>query len=124
VLVKPDERSHRLLRRAWRSAQRLAAEMDLLYVAPPGEPPRGEDRERLEALRRLSSILGAAFIVEEADDLAEAAAQVAAERGTTYILMGQPSPRNALTRLRESPAERIMRKLPGVDIRIVADPRA
>jgi two-component system sensor histidine kinase KdpD len=123
VLVKPDERSNRLLRRAWRSAQRLAAELDLLYVASPGEPPRGEDRERLEALRRLASILGATFIVEEADDLADAAARVAAERGTTYILMGQSSPRNALSRLRESPAERIMRKLPGVDIRIVADPR-
>ena len=59
VLVKPDDRCNRLVRRAWRSAQRLAAELDLLYVAPPGEPPRGEKRERVEALRRLASILGA-----------------------------------------------------------------
>jgi two-component system, OmpR family, sensor histidine kinase KdpD len=123
VLVKPDDRCNRLVRRAWRSAQRLAADLDLLYVAPPGEPPRGEERERVEALRRLASILGAAFVVEEGDDLAEAAARVATERGTTYVFMGQPQPRGPLERLRESTAERLMRKLPGVDVRIVADPR-
>jgi two-component system, OmpR family, sensor histidine kinase KdpD len=123
VLVKPDASCRRLVRRAWRSAQRLAAELDLLYVAPPGEPPRGELRENVEAVRRLASILGATFLVEEGDDLAEAAARVAAERGTTYVFIGQPSPRGPLERLRESPAERLMRKLPGVDVRIVAVPR-
>jgi two-component system sensor histidine kinase KdpD len=123
VLVRPDDRCNRLVRRAWRSAQRLAAELDLLYVAPPGEPPRGEQRERVEALRRLASILGAPLIVEEGEDLAEVAARVAGERGTTYVFMGRPRARGALDRLRESSAERLMRKLPGVDIRIVADPR-
>ena len=123
VLVRPDDRCNRLVRRAWRSAQRLAAELDLLYVAPPGEPPRGEQRERVEALRRLASILGAPLIVEEGEDLAEVAARVAGERGTTYVFMGRPRQRGALDRLRESSAERLMRKLPGVDIRIVADPR-
>jgi two-component system sensor histidine kinase KdpD len=54
VLVKPDDRCNRLVRRAWRSAQRLAGDLDLLYLAPPGEPPRGEARDRLEALRRLA----------------------------------------------------------------------
>jgi two-component system, OmpR family, sensor histidine kinase KdpD len=123
VLVRPDDRCNRLVRRAWRSAQRLAAELDLLYVAPPGEPPRGEQRERVEALRRLASILGAPLIVEQGEDLAEVAARVAGERGTTYVFMGRPRARGALDRLRESSAERLMRKLPGVDIRIVADPR-
>ena len=33
--------------------QRLAADLDLLYVAPPGSPP-GEEREALESLRRLA----------------------------------------------------------------------
>ena len=51
VLVRPDDRSDRLIRRAWRSSQRLAAELDLLYVAPPGEPPRGELRERVEGMQ-------------------------------------------------------------------------
>ncbi len=123
ALVEPDERSRRLVRRAWRSAQRLAAELDLLYVMPPGNPPRDQQREQLEELRRLASILGATFIVEESDDVAEAAARVAADRATTYILIGQPHPRGPLGRLREPLTDRLIRKLPGVDVRIVADAR-
>ncbi len=123
VLVTPGDRSRRVVRRAWRSAQRLAAELDLLYVAPPGAPPRGDERERLEGLRRLASLLGATLIVEEGDDVAEAAARVAGERGTTYVLMGQPRVRSALARVREPLIAQLMERLPGVDVRIVADPR-
>ena len=57
ALVTPEETSQRLVRRAWRSAQRLGGDLDLLYVAPPGEPPRGEERQRLETLRSLAGIL-------------------------------------------------------------------
>jgi two-component system sensor histidine kinase KdpD len=123
ALVEPDERSRRLVRRAWRSSQRLAAELDLLYVAPPGNPPRGEQRERLEELRRLASILDADLIVEQGDDVADTAARIATDRGTTYLLIGQPHPRGALARVREPLTDRLIRKLPGVDLRIVADPR-
>jgi two-component system, OmpR family, sensor histidine kinase KdpD len=123
TLVTPDERSRRLIRRAWRSAQRLAAELDLLYVATPGSPPRGEERERIEGLRRLASILGATFIVEEGDDVAATAARVAEERGTTHVLIGQPRRRGPAARLRASLPEQLMERLPGVDVRIVADPR-
>ena len=59
ALVTPRARSQRLVRRAWRSSQRLGAELDLLYVSRPGSPPRGEEREQLEALRGLASVLGA-----------------------------------------------------------------
>lgn len=123
ALVEPDERSRRLVRRAWRSAQRLAADLDLLYVAQPGDPPRDERREQLEELRRLASVLDATLIVEEGDDVAETAARVARERGTTYVLIGQPGPRGPFARLREPLTDRLVRKLPGVDVRIVADPR-
>jgi two-component system, OmpR family, sensor histidine kinase KdpD len=121
ALVTPRTRSQRLVRRAWRSAQRLGAELDLLYVQPPGAPPRGEERVQLEALRRLASVLGAAFLVEEGDDLVDTVAQVADERGTTYVLIGQPQPRTGLRRFGESLPDRLLRKVPGVDVRIVAD---
>jgi two-component system sensor histidine kinase KdpD len=123
ALVTPEEASQRLVRRAWRSAQRLGGELDLLYVAPPGDPPRGKERERLEALRRLAGDLGAELIVEEGDDVAEAAARVATDRGTTYVILGQPPTRGTLSRMSEWLPERLMRRLPGVDVRIVADPR-
>jgi two-component system, OmpR family, sensor histidine kinase KdpD len=121
ALVSLEPSSQRLVRRAWRSAQRLGAELDLLYVTKPGSPPRGEERERLGALRGLSSVLGAHLIVEEGDDVVDTAAAVAAERGTTYVLIGQPRPRTGLRRLSESLPDRLLRRLPGVDVRIVAD---
>jgi two-component system, OmpR family, sensor histidine kinase KdpD len=123
ALVTPDETSERLVRRAWRSAQRLGSDLDLLYVAPPGEPPRGAERERLETLRRLAGTLGAELIVEEGDDLVETIVQVAGERGTTYVILGQPPARGALSRMSEWLPERLMRRLPGVDVHVVADPR-
>jgi two-component system, OmpR family, sensor histidine kinase KdpD len=121
ALITPRPRSQRLVRRAWRSAQRLGAELDLLYVQPPGQPPRGEERVQLEALRRLASVLGATLLVEEGDDLADTVAKVAEERGTTYVLIGQPQPRTGLRRFGESLPDRLLRKVPGVDVRIVAD---
>jgi two-component system sensor histidine kinase KdpD len=90
-------------------------------VTRPGTPPRGEEREQLEALRGLASVLGAHLLVEEGDDLVDAAARVAAERGTTYVLIGQPQPHTGLRRFTESLPDRLLRKLPGVDVRIVAD---
>jgi two-component system sensor histidine kinase KdpD len=121
ALVTPRPRSQRLVRRAWRSAQRLGAELDLLYVAEPGSEPSAEQREQLGALGRLAAVLGARMLVEEGDDVAEVAAAVAAERGSTYVIIGQPPLRSGLARLSESLPERLIRKLPGVDLRIVAD---
>ncbi len=121
ALVTPSARSRRLVRRAWRSAQRLGGELDLLYVTKPGEPPRGEEREGLEELKSLASVLGVELLVEEGDDLAEVAARVAAERGTTYVMIGQPELARGLRRLGEPLTERLMRELPGIDLRVLAD---
>jgi hypothetical protein len=47
---------------------------------------------------------------------------VAQDRGTTYILMGRPNPRSPLERLAKPALPYVlMRELPGVDLRIVAD---
>lgn len=122
ALVTPTPRSQRVVRRAWRSAQRLGAELDLLVVRPPGATPSREEREQLEALRRLASVLGAHLLIEEADEVAETAIRVARGRGTTYLLMGAPKPRNAWRRLSQPALPfQLLKGLPGVDLRIVAD---
>jgi two-component system sensor histidine kinase KdpD len=121
ALVEPYPGSQRLVRRAWRSAQRLGGELDLLWVRPPSGR-LGDDAERgLGALRQLASVLGAHMLVEESDDLAMAIAEVARRRGTTYILMGRARPARGLVRLRTPLPQRLMELLPGVDVRIVAD---
>ena len=121
ALVEPYPGSQRLVRRAWRSAQRLGAELDLLWVARPGRDP-GEDQERqLAALRELASVLGITLLVEASDDVPAMVARIAQERGTTYILLGRSRPARGLARLRTPLPQRLMRALPGVDVRIVAD---
>jgi two-component system sensor histidine kinase KdpD len=120
ALITPQPGAQRIVRRAWRSAQRLGAELDILWVARSN--PTAEQSEQLDALRRLASVLGAHLIVEQGEDVALVAQRVAHERATTYILMGPPHERGALSRmLRPSLAVRLLRVLPGIDLRIVAD---
>jgi two-component system, OmpR family, sensor histidine kinase KdpD len=119
ALVTPQPASQRIVRRAWRSAQRLGAELDVLIVL--GHEPSDAEREQIEAFRRLGSLLGAEVIVEEGDDVTEVAARVARERRTTYVLIGAPAPRRGLGRLSEPLTDRLVRALPGIDVRIVAD---
>jgi two-component system sensor histidine kinase KdpD len=121
ALVEPYPGSHRLVRRAWRSAQRLGAQIDLLWVAPPGREPDPDHQRQLQALGHLASVLGANLLVEPGDDIADTVARVARERGSTYILMGRSRAARGLQRLRVPLPQRLMEALPGVDVRIVAD---
>jgi two-component system sensor histidine kinase KdpD len=121
ALVEPYPGSQRLVRRAWRSAQRLGAELDLLWVRTPGQRLSAENERSLGALRALASVLGANMFEEESDDVAEAVVDVASRRGTTYILLGRSRPSRGLARLRVPLPQRLMQRLPGVDVRIVAD---
>jgi two-component system sensor histidine kinase KdpD len=119
-------RSERVVRRAWRSAQRLDAQLDVLVVRPPGREPSQEDRKRLEELRRLTAMLGARLYVEEGEDVATVAIARARALGTTYVLMGTPSQRRGLGLLggrgQRGLLGRLLQGLPGVDVRVVADP--
>ena len=120
ALITPQPQSQRVVRRAWRSAQRLGAELDLLWVAD--HEPNEEEQDQVDALRRLASVLGAHLLIERGDDIALVAQRVAHERGTTYVLIGAPKPRSALRRLTQPALPyRLLGLLPGVDLRIVAD---
>ena len=120
ALVTPRPSSQRVVRRAWRSAQRLGAELDLLWVQD--HAPSAGERAELAALRRLAVVLGAHLLIEPGDDLVAVARRVARERGTTYLLIGAPAHRNPLRRARgPSLPSRLLTALPGIDVRIVAD---
>ncbi|HWN73740.1 MAG TPA: histidine kinase [Solirubrobacterales bacterium] len=121
ALVRPQPSSQRLVRRAWRSAQRLGTDLDLLWVKRPGQPIEGELERQVTALRRLASVLGATLLIEEHDDLVAGAARVVRERGSTYIMVGESNPPRGFAHLREPLPQRLMRATPpGVDVRIVA----
>ena len=123
ALITPTPRSQRVVRRAWRSAQRLGAELDLLVVRSPGA-----DRERGGA-RAAGGAAPPGVGARRAPAgrggrrrRGRSRSGVARERGTTYLLMGTPKPRNAWHRLTQPALPfRLLRGLPGVDLRIVAD---
>ena len=121
ALVEPYPGAQRLVRRAWRSSQRLGAELDLLWVRAPGQRLAAENERSLAALRQLASVLGARMFEEESDDRVSAIVDVAVARGTTYILMGSARPARGLARLRTPLPQRLIQRLPGVDVRIVSD---
>jgi two-component system, OmpR family, sensor histidine kinase KdpD len=120
ALIEPQPKSQRIMRRAWRSAQRLGAEMDALWVRRPGRPPTEVETTQLAALRRLAVILGVHFLEEEGDDLVGTVRRVAAERGSTYVFVGTPDESRRREIFGGSLLSRMVRELPGVDIRVVA----
>ena len=121
ALVTPEPRSQRLLRRAWRSAERLGAELDALWVRKPGQELSEEGQVALAALRRLAIILGAHFLEEEGDDLVATVRRLVYERGTTYVIVGTPNESRRREILRGSLISALVRELPGIDVRLVAN---
>ncbi len=121
ALIEPQPKSQRILRRAWRSAQRLGSDIDAMWMRHPGQQLTAEEATQLAALRRLASILGVHFLEEEGDDLVATVGRVAAERGSTYVFVGTPDERRRVEIVRGSLLSRMVRELPGIDIRVIAD---
>ncbi len=121
AMVEPQPKSQRILRRAWRSAQRLGADMDAIWVRPPGYELSEDEQVQLAALRRLASILGIHFLEVDGEDLAETVRRVAQERGSSYVILGTPDESRRREVLKGSLLSRLVRELPGIDIRVVAD---
>ena len=121
VLVTPEPRSQRILRRAFRSGQRLGSEIDALWVRRPGQQLTEQESVSLAALRRLAGILGAHFLELEGESLTGTVKQFVDERGSTYVFLGTPDESRRTEILHGSLVSRLVRELPGVDVRIVAD---
>ena len=120
ALIEPQPKSQRIMRRAWRSSQRLGGDIDALWVRPPGRPPTDGEVTQLAALRRLAGILGIHLLEEEGDDLVATVRRVARERGSTYVFVGTPDESRRREIFGGSLLSRMVRELPGVDIRVVA----
>jgi two-component system, OmpR family, sensor histidine kinase KdpD len=121
ALVEPQPKSQRILRRAWRSSQRLGAEIDALWMRPNGRQPTPEEETQLASLRRVASLLGIHFLEMEGDDLVETVHRVARERGSTYIFVGTPDESRRREIFGGSLLSRMVREIPGIDIRVIAD---
>jgi two-component system sensor histidine kinase KdpD len=121
ALVEPQPKSQRILRRAWRSAQRLGSDVDAVWVRPTGREITSDERTQLAALRRLAVVLGIHFLEEEGDNFVATIRRVADERGSTYVFVGTPDGSRRREIFGGSLLSRMVRELPGIDIRVVAN---
>jgi len=122
ALVTPDPWTRSTVYHAYRTAERLHAPLDVLWVRHKRDADTDTDEDGA-ALERLVSTLGGTLLIEEGEDLVTIAARVAHERGATYVVMGRPRRKTSLGQLvhRRLPLQ-LMDALPGVDLQIVALP--
>jgi two-component system sensor histidine kinase KdpD len=95
--------------------------MDAVWVRPAGHRSSEDEQVQLAALRRLASILGVSFLEIDGDDLVDAVRRLATDRGSTYVIVGTPDESRRREVLKGSLLSRLVRELPGIDIRVVAD---
>ena len=126
----PSGCSHSSSRNRSRSASCVAPGARLSGSAPTstrcgfGRPAGRRPRRR----RRSSPpcavwrcILGVHFLEEEGDDLVAAVRRVAAQRGSTYVFVGTPDESRRREIFGGSLLSRMVRELPGIDIRVIAN---
>ena len=122
ALATPNPRTRPTVYHAFRTAERLHAPFDVLWVRSRGSTVTA-GAEDVTALERLVSALGGSLLVREGDDLVAIAAKVAGERRSTYVLIGQPINRTALgIHVHRRLPLQLMSALPGIDLQIVALP--
>ncbi len=122
ALTTPDPWMRPTVYHAFRTAERLHAPFDVLWVQVADGSVEAGDEDRA-ALERLVTTLGGVLLVRQGVDLVAVAAQVARDRGATYLLIGRPRRRSPLRTLVHGrlPLE-LMNALPEVDVQIVALP--
>ncbi|MDF2036456.1 KdpD-like non-kinase potassium sensor [Cytobacillus oceanisediminis] len=126
VCVHYGPTAEKLIRRGWRMAHRLKAELIILNVSSENRNMIGLEREqKLEQWKLLAEQFNAAFIVEKQGKRkpAEVIIQIAKKHHITQILLGQ-SARTRWEEIRKgSIVNMIMRETSNIDIHIVADGR-
>ncbi|WP_282034635.1 KdpD-like non-kinase potassium sensor [Metabacillus indicus] len=124
VCVGYGPTAEKLIRRGWRMANRLRAQLFILHAAKlPEESFTQEMREKIEKWKLLSSQFNAVFLLEHERNRkpADIIIETATKHHVTQILLGQ-SARTRWEEIRKgSIVNTIMRKTENIDIHIVSD---
>jgi two-component system sensor histidine kinase KdpD len=120
VCIDPRPRSAHLVRRAWRIADRLQADLLAVFVAPRDwERAPETERKALAANLRVAEDLGAEVLQLEGD-VATALARVARERNVTRIVIGHSAHGRWYELLHGSVVNKLLRAVPNVDVQVMA----
>jgi len=122
VCVDALPRAQIHLRRGWRIANRLQADLLAVFVETPGwaraDP---EERRQLEDNLRFAEDLGAEVVRVQDSDIAKALARIAHEKNVGSIVIGHPRKRRLQELLRGSPVSKLLDLAPDLDIHVVPD---
>jgi two-component system sensor histidine kinase KdpD len=123
VLVNVDAspNAQRVIRRAWRLANRLQAEMTAVFVETPRWASAGpEERRSLEENLRFAEDLGAEVVRIQESDVSTALLQAARDRNAGSIVVGRPAGGRLRLLLGRSPLPKLLRLATDVDVHVVA----
>jgi two-component system, OmpR family, sensor histidine kinase KdpD len=119
--VDSSQDAERVLRRAWRIADRLNADLLAVFVETPGWANASpEDRRALEESLRYAEDLGAIVIRATGSDVAAELSRLARDKNAGTIVMGRPRDRGVLGRFHRSTVARVLEKTPAAEVHIVA----
>ncbi len=126
VCVSYGPHSEQLIRRGWRIADRLHADLVVLVVTPsaPGQPCSTEEQREIDRVQRLSSQFNAEVLVKDAESrsVGEVIVQVARDLMVSQIVIGQPTAlsRRGLFR-KPSPVDYVLEHAEFVDLHVVGN---
>jgi two-component system sensor histidine kinase KdpD len=121
VCVTPRPDSIRLVRRGYRLAERLHAELHVVYINDRGRELLGDERQLLDRVWQIARTLGAQVHEQSSDDVAAALVEFIEANGVTFIVLGQSARSRFDEVVRGSIVNRIMREIHGVDVYIMSD---
>lgn len=118
VCMSPSRSSARLLRRGWRIASRLKAEIIGVYV--PDVKTTLEQQQILESDFLFAQKLGVKIDRAEGVDIAQALADYARKNQVTEVIVGHSERTQWQEMLRGSMLNKLIRLLRGIDVLVVA----
>jgi two-component system sensor histidine kinase KdpD len=118
VCISPDRPSDRLLRRGWRIANRLRADIVAVYV--PTAKITLSQQKVLEEDFKTATRLDIRIERTEGKKIAEALADYAREHQVTQIIIGHSQPKPFQDRLQGSIVNKLVSLVRGIDVLIVA----
>jgi two-component system, OmpR family, sensor histidine kinase KdpD len=122
VCVGPKPSDERLVRRAWRLADRLHSDLIAVFVETAAWASASPESKRsLEANLRLAEDLGATIVRVDGRDVGAELARVAHEQNVGHVFIGQTHRGRMWQILHGSAVARLLQLAPDLDVTVVAE---
>lgn len=127
LCLGPETNAQKLIRRGWRMARRMNAELVVVYVKEAGSRAAvslsgdRDEQERVDALRNLSGVLGAEFLQIGARGAADAIVTIIREKKAGHVIMSKPRTGRLNRKFREPLFLQVLEKAGDVEMHLTGD---